>query len=542
MPPPGHGLRLRHARARGRRGSQEPRRRQRHLRRAQHPDRRRHAASDHRRRQRLLLRRRRAHPVLRPARPVLQRIRCSVRPADRGFRHPGPPHRGHDRSRQRRPHHPRDEPADRILRAQLRPAGGPHLERLRHDDLRERDRHARGRLHLGRQARERAAHPADRPHRRRSHRILMRFIPGLLALGFLVILPTGLSGRQHGCNLIRSGDWNIFNAGAPNEVVFMGGPVHFECDGGITVKADSAVRMPERLQLIGQVFYGDSVKTLTSRQLDYFPREGRLFARGDVEYLDRATGSTIQGQELHHERESAVRAESRTVVQGRPHGVFRPQRRDGAAADTATQPFEVDAEWMEFIGQRAFRASGNVELVRGALRGFSNWAEFDNETERLVLTGSARVLDEQYELTAERIEAVPVGAQLSELFASTNARLTGENVTIESYEIRMFTDDGALSRLVARTRGGLPDPNASRGRATPAALLLLADSLDGLAPGQRIETLIAVGRAYAERTADTVDVGLPEIAAKDWVRGDTITGHFAPATKAADPDTAASAA
>src|SRR5690606_40676704 len=89
-------------------------------------------------------------------------------------------------------------------------------------------------------------------------------------------------------------------------------------------------------------------------------------------------------------------------------------RRDGAAADTATQPFEVDAEWMEFIGQRAFRASGNVELVRGALRGFSNWAEFDNETERLVLTGSARVLDEQYELTAERIEAVPVGAQLSE--------------------------------------------------------------------------------------------------------------------------------
>src|SRR5690606_41748751 len=161
---------------------------------------------------------------------------------------------------------------------------------------------------------------------------------------------------------------------------------------------------------------------------------------------------------------------------------------------------------------------------------------------RLVLTGSARVLDEQYELTAERIEAVLVGEQLSELFASTNARLTGEDVTIESYEIRMFTDDGALSRLVARTRGGRPDPCAVRVRDTAEELLLMADSLDVLAPGHRIETLIAVGRAYAERTADTVDVGLPEIAAKDWVRGDTITGHFAPATKAADPDTAASAA
>lgn len=375
----------------------------------------------------------------------------------------------------------------------------------------------------------------------------MRAILGIIALGLMIALPAGLSARQHGCDLIRSGDWNIFNAGSPNEIVFMSGPVHFECDGGITVKADSAVRMPERLQLIGHVFYGDSLKTLTSQQLDYFAREGRLFARIDVEFIDRASGSTVRGQELHHERENEVRPESRTVVQGRPHAVFLPQDRDTTEpADSAAQPFEVDADWMEFIGQRAFRASGRVELRRGTLHGNSNWAEFDNDSELLVLTGSAKVMDDEYELTGERIEALLEGDQLSELVAQTGATLTGEEVTVEADQIRMFTDDGALSRLVASMQrdaaSATSDPGVEQVRATAEGLLLVADSLDVLAPGQHIETLIAVGRAYAERSADTLDVELPEIVAKDWLRGDTITGHFAMATKSADPDSAAVAA
>ncbi|HEX6939130.1 MAG TPA: hypothetical protein VF158_06930 [Longimicrobiales bacterium] len=71
----------------------------------------------------------------------------------------------------------------------------------------------------------------------------------------------------------------------------------------------------------------------------------------------------------------------------------------------------------------------------------------------------------------------------------------------------------------ARTVG--PQP-----RATAKDFWLAADSIDALAPGQRLETVVAVGNAYGERTADSLTAQLPELIARDWIRGDTITGYF----------------
>lgn len=56
---------------------------------------------------------------------------------------------------------------------------------------------------------------------------------------------------------------------------------------------------------------------------------------------------------------------------------------------------------------------------------------------------------------------------------------------------------------------------------------LVADSIDALAPGQRLERVVAVGNAYGERAADSLTARLPELIARDWLRGDTITGYFA---------------
>lgn len=64
-------------------------------------------------------------------------------------------------------------------------------------------------------------------------------------------------------------------------------------------------------------------------------------------------------------------------------------------------------------------------------------------------------------------------------------------------------------------------------RATSTEFWLMADSIDAIAPGQRLERVIAVGNAYGERTADSLAVELPEVIARDWLRGDTITGYFA---------------
>jgi hypothetical protein len=64
--------------------------------------------------------------------------------------------------------------------------------------------------------------------------------------------------------------------------------------------------------------------------------------------------------------------------------------------------------------------------------------------------------------------------------------------------------------------------------------LLRADSINAMAPAQKLDRVVAVGHAYGERQNDSLDVkNLPEIAKKDWLRGDTITGFFVDAKPAA---------
>lgn len=107
-------------------------------------------------------------------------------------------------------------------------------------------------------------------------------------------------------------------ATAEGETVYISGPARFSCVDGTTVQADSAVSNVPRgdLQLIGNVFYQDSVKTLTADWLNYLDLEGMIFARGNVVLTDRETRSVVEGEELEYQRESEDRPESFTVVTG----------------------------------------------------------------------------------------------------------------------------------------------------------------------------------------------------------------------------------
>src|SRR5690606_41402824 len=94
----------------------------------------------------------------------------------------------------------------------------------------------------------------------------------------------------------------------------------------------------------------------------------------------RDDGSVIRGESLTHERATPDRPEARTIVSGqpRPHATFRPRgSAEAAPGDTATLPFEVDADWMEIRGESRFTATGNVEISRGATRSGARGATFD---------------------------------------------------------------------------------------------------------------------------------------------------------------------
>jgi hypothetical protein len=55
---------------------------------------------------------------------------------------------------------------------------------------------------------------------------------------------------------------------------------------------------------------------------------------------------------------------------------------------------------------------------------------------------------------------------------------------------------------------------------------LVADSIDALAPAQKLQEVHAIGLAYAERAADSLDVNLPDLIKRDWLRGDTVRAYF----------------
>jgi hypothetical protein len=72
---------------------------------------------------------------------------------------------------------------------------------------------------------------------------------------------------------------------------------------------------------------------------------------------------------------------------------------------------------------------------------------------------------------------------------------------------------------------------AGQARVTSADFLMIADSIDALAPGRLLERVVAVGNARGERlpadsAARAEAESLPDVIAHDWVRGDTIIAEF----------------
>lgn len=370
-------------------------------------------------------------------------------------------------------------------------------------------------------------------------------VGGLLAAG----TPATARAQTQECELLpgaREATRTIYRG---HELVHISGPANFACPNGVILRADSAVGSPGsgEIELIGHVFYQDSVKTLNAGWARYLREESRLLARDQVELADRKSRSVIKGAEMEYLPANERRPEAETIIQGRPHATFYQQDQgDAAAGDSVPPPLEVDADLMRIFGDNKFLALGQVELTRGETRGYAREGEFDQTGQLIILTGSARLEGEAYKLAGDRIEATLASEKLEEVIARRDAVLEGEDMDLRAPELRVFFEDGEVHRLIA-IRGGETGEGGGRSARDGSTssprpvvlsreLQLTADSIDALLPGRQMEQVVAVGNAYAVRTADSLDVGLPEVIAHDWLVGDTITSYFAPAEKPA-PDT-----
>ncbi len=382
----------------------------------------------------------------------------------------------------------------------------------------------------------------------------------LAAMVAVTLIPTAARAQEN-CDVAIGGNSQVFARGTPSEAQYMGGGVTVDCKAsGRVFKADSMVILANGDQrlLIGHAYAADPEKTLTADQINYLGQQKHMFAQfgatnPTVTLVDKVNGAVIRGQFMDYFPAQGKQESHATIYSGagatRPHAVLHGKTgKPGAPADTtkpaadtshnavpaAPQPADtsatlVDADRMEIMGQKAFHAIGHVVLTRADMKGTADDAVYDPDADHLKLSGSAHVTGDQFTLSAGTIDGTLTGNEFKEVVATFQAVLDSKDLHVKSPAMTVSFEKGQVQRLVALS-AERSKRTATDGKALAEAFAkdfhLVADSIDARAPDQKIEQVVAVGHAYGERQNDSIKVKMPEIASKDWLRGDTITGYF----------------
>jgi hypothetical protein len=362
----------------------------------------------------------------------------------------------------------------------------------------------------------------------------MHRAPALL-LGLLVAIAVPVPGlaQAGSCQLVDN-QYTERRSDGVFSTIFIQGPLLVRCTGGAEIRAEvgTLYELTREIHLSGNVSFRDPERRLISQNAVYSSVTGRLHATGDVVFTDLAEGMTLRGPELEYFRAMPDRPQSQTIAEQRPHLTLMPRPGSGDARPADSEPIEIDADRMTTIGNEQYTASGRVEIRRSDFEAFSREARVDQSEDRMELIGDARLVGEQFELRAERIDMLMPDDRLERLDAQDAAELVADDLRIDAPEVRLFFENDELQRMVARTGAA----GAARAVATARAFRLEADSIDALVPNQRLEQVIAIGSARGESLDTTaVPSGRIERAApagsltsaeRDWILGDTITSFF----------------
>jgi lipopolysaccharide export system protein LptA len=333
--------------------------------------------------------------------------------------------------------------------------------------------------------------------------------------------------------------------------------------------------------MIGNVLFRTDGRELRAETAQYFENIARLEADGNVRLVELERGTVITGEDLLYLRAGPQRPQEQlTVTGGRPRAVLYPRRDTlrvpDAPSPDSVSPYQIDADRIYLVGDQYLQAQGTVEVQRDSLQAFSDSLNYDQVGGALDLSGRpARVIQGELDLQGRRLRILLPGDVIEEVVAREDAILDTDSLDVEAPFIRIFMLDGALDRLVAAapkqaapdaaTAGpvpsqgvppvpggiprGLPTPTAGaaapegeeepapRARAVGTSITMEADSIDVLAPDQRLQHMTAVGRARAVSTArDTLNTAdTPEELRNDWIEGDTVRAAFIPIPSLTDP-------
>ena len=354
------------------------------------------------------------------------------------------------------------------------------------------------------------------------------------------------------------------NRGTPFETWYVT-QAEFVCEGDRRIVAQTATYSVAagQITLNGAVEVDDPDRSLRSEFAQYFTETEQLHARTNVVLREKRNGSVIMSELLDLYQETPQRESLLVATGGRPRAIMyqqpdaradapplAPPANDARVTGAARDSTILDAQEIRITGGQSFRGTGNAVLQRDSLTATGTAIEFTDSTRRMDVMGSAVVTLPTQELRGDTITAtVDERDQIDDVLARHGASLTAEDLNVTAPAIRLMFADGGIERLVAMNweapPGALP---GARPHVESEAFALDADSIDVLAPGQRITEAVAIGDARGERVLpDSVSALLPEgspevlaLLSRDWIRGDTVRARFAPNPRAETDSAAAS--
>ena len=380
-----------------------------------------------------------------------------------------------------------------------------------------------------------------------------------LLVGALVLVanPTPVLAQPSGCSVLAgTGNVNSFGS-ASGRITYMTRP-RMRCIDGRYIEADSLVHyeVSGYTNMLGAVVFRADGRELQAAEAQYFENIGRLEAEGDVELRELERGTLITGEDLLYLRAGPQRPQEQLTVTGdRPRAVLYPRRDTLRTPDVeldSISPYQIVGDRIFLVGDQFLQAQGTVAVERDSLRAFSDSLSYDQVGGALDLVGRpARVIQGELDLQGNRLRILLPGDIIEEVIAREDAILDTDSLDVTAPFIRIFMDEGALDRLVAAVPadagGTAPAPTPSpvaappvpdtavadttppvRARAVGNEITMEADSIDVIAPAQRLERMTAIGSARAVSTVrDTLNTDeTPEDILHDWIEGDTVRAAF----------------
>ena len=268
-----------------------------------------------------------------------------------------------------------------------------------------------------------------------------------------------------------------------SHVTYVSGRYRWTC-GTATMVADSTEKYDARhqVELIGNVVYTDSIRTLRSNFLTYHEIEDLVEARDEVELVRFLDGSRLVGPRVQFLR-AVTSVDAKTIATGRPHMTFYPEDPGNE------EPFEVDADQAEFGGENEARFYGDVILERTDVLAEADSAFLTREDGWAVMWGRPRIETKEIFLKGDTIRFYSQDEDLKKVNVIGTAFASSDQFQVRSDLIDIELEEEKIQQVWSHGEGFSDALSGDH--------LLIGDSLHFVMFEKQIDSVVAVGGALA---------------------------------------------